>query len=149
MAKYGLDIHDTADTTNLVGSVRAPNATPMRLKVYDLVMGCEGAPADNAFRWDWLRIDATGGTDTAVTPEPLDPADAAALITGSENFTANPGTLGNILLSIALNQRATIRWVASPGGELVAPATSERGFGPQLPTSTALVVSATIHAEQQ
>lgn len=149
MAKYAFDMHDTASTTLLVGSARVDATTPRRIKVYDLIMGCEGAPADNAFRWDWLRIATTGGTLTAVTPTPLDPADAVALFDAAENYTVNPASLGNILLSISLNQRATIRWVASPGGELAVAATAEFGIGPQLPTSSALAVSATMHVDEQ
>jgi hypothetical protein len=33
------------------------------------------------------------------------------------------------MLSVGLNQRATFRWVAVPGGELIVPATSDNWVG--------------------
>ena len=54
-------------------------------------------------------------------------------------------TANLVLLSVALNQRATFRWVASPGGELVYPATASNGLGIQTTTASAVAISATVH----
>ena len=88
------------------------------------------------------------GTATGVTARPLDPADAAALLDGAENYTVNP-TLGDRPLSIPLNQRATFRWVANPGSELVLAATVNLSIVLRVPTSTALAVTATMLFEEQ
>ena len=86
------------------------------------------------------------GTSTAVTPIPLDPADAATESDAGENHTIEPTyTAGSILLAVGLNQRATFRWVASPGGELVYPATASNGLGVQTPTMSAVAITSTVH----
>jgi hypothetical protein len=150
MANYAAELNRTASTTLSVGSLVADATTPRRNKVYDLVVGSEASPADNAFLWQAQRCTAAG-TSTAVTPQALDPADAAALSDVGENHTVDPTlTAGAILLAIALNQRATFRWVASPGGELVLPATASNGVALRTPTAGGLVaVSATIHFAEQ
>lgn len=98
-----------------------------RGKVYDLLIGTNGTPADNAIEWDISRVTATS-TSTLITPQPLDMADAAAVSV----VTANSTTSGTIsvqnLFYIGVNQRASYRWVAAPGSELVWPATSSAGL---------------------
>jgi hypothetical protein len=70
-----------------------------------------------------------------VTPEPLDQADAAAVSVAGSNFTVNPTLTANLLpLSIPLNQRASFRWVAAPGSEIVIPATANNGILTSTPT---------------
>jgi hypothetical protein len=119
-----------------MGAVRTQNATPRRLKIYDLAFGAEATPADAVALWQAVRIDSTDGTASTAALSPLDLADAASTSSGHENFTVDPTTLGGILLSIPLNQRASFRWVAAPGSELVTPATAERGLGLDTPTNT-------------
>lgn len=150
MARYVTEMNRTASTTLSVGSVNAAAASQRRLKVYDFLFGSEATPADNAFLWQAQRC-TTAGTGTSVTPLPLDPADAAAVSTSAENHTVDPTlTAGAILLSIALNQRASFRWVAAPGGELVIPATASNGIAFRTPTAGGLVaVTATVHFEEQ
>lgn len=148
MAKYVVTATRTADNTLLVGAVIGPGAAARRIKLYELIVGVTGAPADNAFLWRVLRTNTAAGTSTGATPNPIDPADAAALMSGGSNFTVNP-TLGVTLLDIPLNQRATIRWVAAQGAELIAPTTVLNGLGVQTPTMTALTVNATIYVEEQ
>lgn len=107
----------TAQTTSL-----------RRIKVYDVLVGTLGTPADQTYEWDISRQTAAG-TSTAVTPNPLDPADAAAFTVGSANFTAE-GTItaASSVWYEGTNQRASYRWVAAPGSELVGPATNLAGF---------------------
>ena len=104
------------------------SATPRRIKVYDVEMGTNGTPADNYMEWDISR--QTGvGTATTIIPNPLDPADAAALSIGTANYTGE-GTItaASSLFYLGINQRASWRWVCAPGGELVMPATANNGF---------------------
>jgi hypothetical protein len=69
------------------------------------------------------------GTSTSATPNPLDSANRAAGTVASVNFSAE-GTItaASSVLYIPVNQRASYRWVAVPGSELVIPATNLAGF---------------------
>lgn len=147
-AKYAIDFQRTASTTASVGNISAPATGMRRIRVYFAQYGCEGDAADNEYRWLLQRTTANG-TRTAVTPQPLDPADAASAATAGENHTVEPTyTAGEILLHTPLNQRATYQWYAPPGGELVIPATANYGLGLQTPVATALVVTAQFHVEE-
>jgi hypothetical protein len=151
MAKYAVQMNRTASTSASLGSWVADATRPRRLKIYDLMLGSEATPADAALLWLLQRC-TTAGTVTGVTPQPLDPADAATESDAGENASAEPTYTANaVQLAIALNQRATFRWVAQPGGEIVTPATASNGVGIQTPTiSTGTpVITATIHAEEQ
>lgn len=149
MGRYAIDFTRTASTTASVGTFTADATRPRRAKLYDLTVGSEATPADGVFRWVVQRCTAAG-TGTGVTPQPLDPADAATEMDAAENHTIEPTyTASALLLVIALNQRATFRWVAAPGGELVIPATASNGLGLQTPTAATVAVSATLHIEEQ
>ena len=150
MANYALDFHRTASTSLSVGSVTADSTRPRRGRIYDVIVGSEAAPADNAFLWRFGRITAAG-TSTAVVPQPLDPADAATEMDAGENHTveATYASAQN-LLDIPLYQRATFRWVATEGGGLVFPATAANGFGVATPTASGLVaITAQLHVAEQ
>ena len=101
--------------------------TLRRGKIYDLLIGTNGTPADNFMEWDISRI-TQASTATTITPQPLDSADQAAV----GIVTANSSTHGVVSLQnifyVGVNQRASYRWVAAPGSELVWPATSSNGF---------------------
>ena len=149
MANYAVQCNRTASSSASLGTWGADATRPRRLKFYDLMFGSEASPADNAFLYIVQRCTALG-TSTAVTPSPIDPADAATESDAGENHTIEPTYTANlVLLAIALNQRATFRWVAAPGGELVTPATASNGVGIQTTTSSAVAISATLHANEQ
>jgi hypothetical protein len=107
--------------------ITGANSAPRRNKIYDVLIGTNGTPADNFMEFEIARV-TTASTSTTVTPPPLDPADAGAVST----VTVNSSTSGTIsvpdLFYVGINQRASYRWVAAPGSELVAPATSSAGF---------------------
>lgn len=97
--------------------------------VYDVMFGTDGTPADNAMNFI-INRNTTAGTGTAHVPAPLDGGDAACLLTGTVNFTIEPTITDQTgLVQIGINQRASYRWVAAPGGELVIPATNVAGIG--------------------
>ena len=149
MARYVVQLNRTASTTLPVGTVGADATRPRRGKWYDLIFGSEASPADNPFLWTVQRCTALG-TSTSVTPSPLDPADAATESDAGENHTIDATQTANlILLAVALNQRATFRWVAAPGAELVYPATASNGLALNTPTSSAVAVSSTVQYEEQ
>ena len=149
MARYAVDFQRTASTTLSVGTITADATRPRRVKWYEVILGSEASAADNPFLYTLQRCTAAG-TSTGVTPQPLDPADAATETDAGENHTIEPTyTAGAILLNIALNQRATFRWVAAPYGELVTPATAANGIGVQTDVSSAVIVTTQVHMEEQ
>ena len=111
--------------------------------VYDYNVGTVTAPADNIFEQLIMRV-TDAGTGAAVTPSPLDVADTASIFDATDTFTIDPTTTAE-LLRIPLNHRASYRWVAAPGGELVWPATANNGIGGVLGGTTATDFSATMH----
>jgi hypothetical protein len=119
-----------ATTTTFAGAligITCASTGPRRNKIYDVLIGTNGTPADNAMEFEIARVTAAS-TSTTVTVAPLDPADGAAVST----VTVNSSTSGTVtvpdLFYVGINQRASYRWVAAPGSELVAPATSSQGF---------------------
>jgi len=151
MANYVVEMNRTGSTSQSVGSWVADATRPRRLKFHDITFGSEATPADAAILYKAQRC-TTAGTVTSVTPAPADPADAATESDAGENASAEPTyTSGLIMLSEAVNQRATFRWVATPGREIVTPATASNGLGFQTPTiSTGTpVVTVRIHCEEQ
>jgi hypothetical protein len=113
------------------------------------MFGSEATPADAAILWS-VRRSTAAGTSTAVVVGYLDPGDSASESDAGENHTIEPtysSTDGFTMLSVALNQRATFRWVAAPGMEIVVPQTASNGIGIETDTiSTGTpVISATVH----
>ena len=54
----------------------------------------------------------------------------ASQCTCLENHTSEPTYTSNTeVLEIPLNHRATFRWVAAPGSEIITPATDNNGLG--------------------
>lgn len=103
--------------------------TAIRPRIYDVLLGVSGSPADNAILWNMQRYTAAG-TATSVTPTALDSGDPAATASAGKAHTVDPTyTSGAVLFNLALNQRASHRWVAAPGGEIVLPATASNGAG--------------------
>ena len=149
MAKFSSEMNRTASTTLHVGSVTVDGTTARRFRIYDLMLGSEATPQDSIFLWRVFAVTAAG-TSTAVTPKPLDGSDTVVALTDSgENHTIDATPSGGAVLSIPLNQRATFRWVAAPGGELVSPATTSNGFALYTPTASALIaVTALAHFEE-
>lgn len=110
-------------------SVTSSSATQARRgQIYDVLIGTNGVPADNYMTWDISRQTAAG-TATSVTPNALNPADAAMLGVSTANSTVEPTITSNSsVFYVGVNQRASYRWVAAPGSELVYPATTANGF---------------------
>jgi len=125
--RYSIDGQDTnTASTSILGLTSAATVRPM---IYDLILGSDAAPADNAAEYVLQRYTAAG-TATAVTPQALDPGDPSALASAGEAHTVEPTYTANaIMLQFATNQRATFRWVAAPGGEIKLPATAANGVG--------------------
>ncbi len=117
----------TADDTHLA----LISATTVRPKLYDLLVGAPDTPADQYVKWQIGRFTAVGTEGSGFTPVALDPASPAALADyGVGSYSAEPTYTANAeLLVFGQNMRATFRWCAVPGSELVAPATANNGLG--------------------
>ena len=137
---------NTAGTT--VWSVTG--ATTIRPAIYEIDIGSVASPADNA--WEFIAGRTTAaGTSTAFTPIALDPADPVALAAFGYAHTVEPTYTANAsLLRLAGNQRAAVRWIAAPGGELKIPATSANGIGflSNAIGGSAVAMSFTVHWEE-
>lgn len=107
-------------------------ATARRILVYDVMFGADGAPnaTDCQIVYDITRH-TSGGTGTVTTSVPLNGADPAAVSSATNNHTAESASIttgtGQVL-EASLNQRASQRWVAAPGSELVVAAVTSQGF---------------------
>lgn len=134
----------TATTYKSLITVANSSAAPTTLgaglykrgRIYDILVGTNGTPADNFMEFDVTRA-TIGTTPAAVT---------LGISSLSSGFAADSADSGNSLNWIAINstseggitpttecwyvginQRASYRWVANPGSELVWPAISSVG----------------------
>lgn len=148
MAQYTVVLTRTANASFSLGEVSA-GATPRRGFLYEFLLGSEATPGDNAFLWDIQRNTAVG-TGSAVTPQSIDPGDTVASnATAQQNMTIEPTFPPTHLVRLALNQRATFRWVAQPGSELVYPATQNNGITFTTPTvGSAVAISGTLFVRE-
>lgn len=149
MARYavvGQGTNTAAETlVNLFGSAA------VRPKIYDLTLGSDATPADNAAEYTLQRTTAVGTEGTGFTPVPLDSLTSASVSDSGWNHSAEPTYTANlILLEWGQNQRATYRWVAAPGGELIAIAAANNGIGLLVVTvaGSAVNTNITIHFEE-
>ena len=119
-----------ASLTPITALTIAAQSTAHRNIFYDIVVANMGAPADLVTLHTIQRITAVGTAGSAVTPALLDLSDRASQSAVGENHSGEPTYTSNTeLLEIPLNHRATFRWVAAPGGELITPATDNNGLG--------------------
>ena len=139
MALWSIKANKGAGNVQSVALVVAAAASMRRARVYDWKLGCNAAPGDNSFLHIAQRC-TTAGTGAALTPNSLDPGDTLpSTIVCKDTVTVDPTLTASAFLdAIPLNQRATFRWVAPPGGELVIPATASNGimFGLSAATTT-------------
>jgi hypothetical protein len=131
MSKYAAVCSQTNTVSSTVPMFNLVGAATRRLKVFELLFGCPATPADEASKFAIRRTTADGSPLTDFTPTKLDPADGASIARLDLTWTgaAEPTITANSdLLQIAINQRATFRWLAAPGSELIVPATAEAGL---------------------
>lgn len=115
----------TATYVNSLLATGAPTTTPRRGKIYDLLIGTNGTPADNFMEWDISRVttvSTSAAAGTLVAAPPLDSADAAATSVCTVNSTGTSTISVPNIFYVGVNQRASYRWVAAPGSEIVWPA---------------------------
>ena len=119
---------DVTTTSPGDSSLSVIGVAATRGRLYDVIVGTKGTPADNALEWLGRFFDTSAGTGTGVVPVPLDEGSApAAQVTAAEDHSVEPTAAGTPVLDFGLNQRATFRWVVAPDGELVIPAVTTEG----------------------
>jgi len=129
MARYSASGTQTLTSSAVTALGFAAQSTAHRNSVYEMWFANIGTPADLVTVHTVQRI-TTDGSGTSVTPTALDSADRASQCTCLENHTSEPTYTSNTeVLELPLNHRATFRWVASPGGEIITPATDNNGLG--------------------
>src|SRR3990167_2226091 len=149
MGRDSVEMNRTASAPLSVGSITADATRPRRGKMYFLSFGSEATAADGGWLLQVQRCTAAG-TSIAVTPQAIDPGDAATEADSGESHTVDATVTANaILLSVPLNQRNTLLWYAAPGGEIVYPATASNGLAVRTPTASLVAVTATAHFEEQ
>jgi len=99
-----------------------------RYKLYDILVGTNGTPADNPMEFDVALItftsSLTGITGTLVSSVSsnfgVDPADVTFQAAMQINSTGEAGVTTAIeRWYLGLNQRASYRWVCQPGSEIM------------------------------
>lgn len=118
-----------ASTYKTLVNVYATSGTLRRGGVNMIGVGTDGAAANNSMVYDVSRMTAEG-TATTVTPNPINPADVASLMTSKANHTAEPTvTAASSLWNDGINQQLSYFWQAVPDrGELLFPATANNGL---------------------
>ena len=115
-------------------TVASPTVRP---RIFEWEFGSVATPADQASKVQitrWGTAAPTGGsTPTIGVLDSLDPAAIAV------PYAACTGgcTMGTIMMMVSINQRATFRWVAAPGKEIVLPALQYNGAGIQIASQSA------------
>jgi hypothetical protein len=130
-------------------TLTAATATLTSGKIIDVMFGTSGTPADNYLEYDISRQTAAG-TITAATPTALDPTTRACGTVAGANATAEGTvTAASSVFNIAVNQRASYRWVAVPGSELIIPNVNLSGFAVRAKSAayTGTAVAAVYHTE--
>lgn len=150
--RVGVSFSRTASATLDVGSLLTAAASPRRFKLYEFDIGSEATPGDYAFLWQVFRRTGVATAGTAPTITNYDQTDTIASTLVANQAPSANGAGGSTapLISIALNQRSTYRWVAAPGSEMITNATASQGYAIATPTAGALVaVTASFLADEQ
>jgi hypothetical protein len=117
-------------TYKTIIALTAQTAMLGRFRIYEIIIGTNGAPADNYMEYD-VSLQTAAGTGTSVTPRALDPSDQG---TNGTLCVVNATAEGTITVAssvfyVAMNQRATLVWRAQSADELlIAPAVNLAGF---------------------
>ncbi len=132
MANYHINgsqtVAGTDDTTLTV-----ERGASKRFKVFEVISSFTlASPSDNLLSVRLHRFVTADGVGTARVPNPLDPADGACVATGLTNHTTEPTTYSTdeeVLGAFGQHMRATYRWVATPGKEIIIANSASVGVG--------------------
>ena len=123
----------THAATNTTSALNVTGGTTSRPRIVDFTLSTTGAPSSDAGIATQLRRSTTAGTGTSVTPNASDGSERAAVFTTLSNLSAEPTYSTGFVKHVAINPRATHRWVAyDQRAEFVSPATANNGHGFQI-----------------
>jgi hypothetical protein len=114
------------------GMVGPPVVAGLRRgKLYDILVGTTGTPADQSFEFEVIRATVgttltwVGSISSVSSGLALDVADVgcSAFVVTNSSAQTNIAATG-VTWYVGINQRASYRWVAAPGSEMVYPAVS-------------------------
>lgn len=147
MAAYSVSVDGSlgADPQTIINLFSIAGAA--RGYIFDLIIGSDATPADKAASFELKRTTALGTEGTGFTPTKLDPDSPNSTLDAGLTHSVEPTeTAGSELLRFAMNQRATFRWVAQQGKEIVVPAITSNGINLVRRASGAdFAMDATIH----
>jgi hypothetical protein len=151
MANYGTAFNKTgADNVLQVVELIAAAATGIRRsKIFSFGIGCTAASNDGVHQYTIHRVTGTA-TGTAVTPQPLDGADAVSFATSKHLITADAASFaaGAELYREPLNGRASWQFNANPGKEFVGPATASNGLSLGLSAASTATYAGNLQHEE-
>ncbi len=121
-----------------------------RGKIGNIILSSGAAPDDQAQNFEVKRTTGVGTEAGGKTPVPLDPDTQASSFDAGYGHSVEPTeTTNSEILALALNQRASISWLANPGSELIMPAVTNNGLSVVRRSSTGVyVVDCTIIFEE-
>lgn len=113
----------------------------MRASLFDFVIGTAATPAEAANSYEVVRFTVAGVTPSlAAAEEPFDPLSPAAVAIAAGGTWATDPTPGNDVFGpFGLHQKATYRWVAQPGREIITAAAAGDGVYLGVKTANATV----------
>ncbi len=120
-----------AGTTDTTLTLEIASST--RFKIFEFTSGFTLAtPTDNLLTVTAQRFVTADGAGTGRTPNPIDDADAASITTCITNHTTEPTTYTSseeVWGPVGQHMRATYRWVAAPGKEIISGVAASTGVG--------------------
>lgn len=131
MEKFSTHGQAAAGTNKTIINLFNPAATPInRGAIAEIIVGAVATPADLATRWHAGRATAVGTEGSGFVPVNLDPGGPAGAYDSGIAHSAEPTyTASKELLDFSVHQRATFRWIANQGYELLMAATQNNGIG--------------------
>ena len=125
--KYAIEGQTAAGTTLTI--LELVGVSTRRAWIEYLSISSDATPADVTTEFNVIR-GTVSGTGTAVTPRALDPNNPAAVLSAERGtFTGQTKTASSAMLNVAVHQRSTYQWYATPGGEFIVPATADNWIG--------------------
>jgi hypothetical protein len=123
----------STEAANMNSAAGGPTYAGFRRgRIYDILVGTNGTPADNAMEWICQRVTAgstpawVGSISTVSSQFALDVADNGFSAFATINTTTTSSLAFSLVQNppwyVGVNQRASYRWVAAPGSEIVWPA---------------------------
>lgn len=148
MAEYSVDGIDSTIAADSI--IHTERGSSKRHKWIYLTAAPSGiTPTDNAGEFEVNRVTGGSPAGTEPTPEPLDPADGAAVTDAFTALTTEP-TKAATLLRFGFNYRSWFVWNANPGKGFMVPNTADFGLVLEcILTSNAQNYVATIHFDEQ